>query len=307
MEPFRQIPRGAEVFFDHLAHFVPDMNAASAALEALGFVLTPFTEQQNRTPDGFVPAGTGNRCAMLASGYLEFLSHCTDTPLSRRLLAALDRYTGVHLLAMSVADAEAVRAHLDRAGFAPDEAVRLTRAIPLPDGGEAQGRFSVVRVPPEAMPEGRIQVLSHHTPDIVWQERWTAHPNRIVSLEAALVLVEYPTEAAQRFGRFLGREPAQLDARRLILRLDRGALVFTDDATRFGLPAATALPQIAAYALGSDDQAASVVRFIAGGAVRVDAATAREQDGGGALLALPPALGGHVSIGPPSRSPDWAR
>lgn len=303
MEPFRQIPGEGEVFFDHLAHFVPYMDAASAVLTALGFVLTPFTEQRNRTPEGFVPAGTGNRCAMLESGYLEFLTRCADTPLARRLEAAIARYTGVHLLAMSVADADAARAHLAGEGFSPDEPVRLTRTIALPDGGEAEGRFSVVRVPPDAMPEGRIQVLTHHTPQIVWQERWTAHPNRIVSLEAALVIVDDPSEVAGRFGRFLGREPIRRDASRLVLPLDRGALVFTNDATEFGI-AATARPCIAAYALGSADPAVSVGHFEAGGATWI--ASARAGTGRGALLALPSALGGHVVIDAPGQAPDWA-
>ncbi len=305
MDSFRQIPRGSEVFFDHLAHFVPDMEAAGGALEALGFVLTPFTEQQNRTPQGFVPAGTGNRCAMLRSGYLEFLARCTDTPLARQLDAAIARYTGVHLLAMSVADAQAARAHLAGAGFAPEEAVRLTRAIGLPDGSAAEGRFSVVRVPPEAMPEGRIQVLAHHTPDIVWQDRWIAHRNRIVSLEAALVVVDDPQEAAERFGRFLGREPASLDARRLIVRLDRGALVFTNDARRYGISVATR-PCIAAYALGSEDLASSAHHFEAGGAKPVVKRSANAQERS-ILFALPPALGGYVEIGMPGCLPDWAR
>jgi len=304
MVPFRQIPGESEVFFDHLAHFVPDMDAASAALEALGFVLTPFTEQRNRTPQGFVPAGTGNRCAMLESGYLEFLTRCADTPLASRLEAAIARYTGVHLLAMSVADARAARAHLEDAGFAPDQAVQLTRSIALPDGGEAEGRFSVVRVPPDAMPEGRIQVLAHHTPDIVWQARWTAHPNRIVSLEAALVLVDDPSEAAARFGRFLGRVPLRRDHARLVLPLDRGIFVFTDDATRFGI-SAMARPCIAAYALGSAEPGVSVQHFEAGGAERV--VSGHAATGEGARLDLPPALGGHVVIDRPGRLPDWAR
>ncbi|MGY6568421.1 MAG: VOC family protein [Salinarimonas sp.] len=301
MTAYRQIPQGEEVFLDHLAHFVPDMSAAEKALAGLGFVLTPFTEQRNRTPEGFVPAGTGNRCAMLRSGYLEFLTCCSDTPLARRLEAALKRYTGVHLLAMTVADVDAGRAQLAREGFEPDEPVRLTRAVPLPEGGEGEGRFSVVRVPPEKMPEGRIQVLAHHTPDIVWQERWLAHENRIVSLEAVLLVVADPQEAAARYGRFLGREPVRLDAQRMVLRLDRGALVFVADAGPFGLPKAPSMPWIAGYALGSEDRAASVARFHTGGAQPTGSAS------GDDWLALPAALGGHVAIGAPGALPGWAR
>ena len=301
MTSFRQIPQGEEVFLDHLAHFVPDMPAAERALAALGFELTPFTEQRNRTPEGFVPAGTGNRCAMLRSGYLEFLTRCSDTPLARRLEAALERYTGVHLLAMTVADVDAGRAQLAREGFEPDEPVRLTRAIPLPDRGEAEGRFSVVRVPPQKMPEGRIQVLAHHTPEIVWQERWMAHENRVVSLEAALLVVADPLEAAARYGRFLGREPVRLDPQRVLLRLDRGALVFVADAVPFGFPKAPAMPWIAASALGSEDREASLAHFTAGGATSLGVHSGED------LLALPAALGGHVSLGAPDCLPFWAR
>ena len=37
-----ELPRGDAVFLDHLAHWVPDMHAASALLERLGFLLTPY-------------------------------------------------------------------------------------------------------------------------------------------------------------------------------------------------------------------------------------------------------------------------
>ena len=207
----------------------------------------------------------------------------------------------MHLLAMTVADADAGRAQLAREGFQPDEPVRLTRAIPLPDGGEAEGRFSVVRVPADKMPEGRIQVLAHHTPEIVWQERWMAHENRIVSLEAALLVVADPLEAATRYGRFLGREPVRLDPQRVLLRLDRGALVFVAEAMPFGFPQAPAMPWIAAYALGSADREASLAHFEAGGATSLGVHSGED------LLALPAALGGHVSLGVPDCLPFWAR
>ncbi|HSP26610.1 MAG TPA: VOC family protein, partial [Saliniramus sp.] len=77
----QQLPTDGEVFLDHLAHFVPDMTAAEQVLAGLGFILTPFTAQNNRTPNGLVPAGTGNRCAMLRNGYLEFLTATSDTIL----------------------------------------------------------------------------------------------------------------------------------------------------------------------------------------------------------------------------------
>ena len=83
------MPQTAEpgtLVLDHVAHFVPDLDAAARALEAeglegarggveaLGFAVTPYSEQS--TQDG--PAGTANRCVMLGEGYLEFLSPIAD-------------------------------------------------------------------------------------------------------------------------------------------------------------------------------------------------------------------------------------
>src|SRR3546814_7043853 len=70
----RQVPDRGEVFLDHLAHFVPSLDCAAAALEKLGFRLTPFAAQRNRTSNGTEPSGMANRCVMLREGYLEFLT-----------------------------------------------------------------------------------------------------------------------------------------------------------------------------------------------------------------------------------------
>jgi hypothetical protein len=295
----QQLPTDGEIFLDHLAHFVPDMALAEQHLARLGFILTPFTAQNNRTPDGLVPAGTGNRCAMLRNGYLEFLTATSDTILASRLEAALDRYTGVHLLAMAVPDAGAAAAHLEAEGFAPEPPVALSRAIADAEGAEHEGRFSVVRVPPEAMPEGRIQILTHHTPAIVWQERWLDHPNRVVSLEAALLVVADPAEAASRYGRFLDRPAQALGDGRWIVALDRGSLVFAPQGE--GLAAAPTLPFIAGHALGSSDMEATRRHFRDAGC--------DELAGSGEQWSyrLPSALGGFATIVAPGSSPSWAR
>ena len=89
---------------DHLAHFVPDIEAAGVELTTLGFTLTPLSVQSHRlTPDApLTPAGAANRCVMLRRGYLEFLTATHDTPNAARLRAAIERYTGVHLIAFGV-------------------------------------------------------------------------------------------------------------------------------------------------------------------------------------------------------------
>lgn len=98
----RQLPEDGEIFVDHFAHFVPDMDAASEAMARLGFVLSPYTPQVSAAGPGQppLPAGTANRCALLRRGYLEILTPIADTPLGRpvaRRHGALHRCPPVRL------------------------------------------------------------------------------------------------------------------------------------------------------------------------------------------------------------------
>src|SRR3977135_669230 len=102
-----QLPAPGAVFLDHVAHFVPEMEAAAAALERCGFRPTPFTAQTNRVDGMPVPAGTGNRCAMLRQGYVEILTATADTELARQLRERIADHVGLHLAAFSSADAGA--------------------------------------------------------------------------------------------------------------------------------------------------------------------------------------------------------
>lgn len=256
-----QTPSGGEIFLDHVGWFVPDIEAAGRQFERLGFRLTPFVAQHNADPAGGppLPAGTGNRCAMLRRGYLEFLAAVpgADTPLSAQLTAALERYAGLHLIAFTVADAAAAHARLQGDGFSPLPPVHLRRPVALPDGGEGEVAFTVIRVPPESMPEGRIQMLKQETPDLVWQDRLLARENGVTGLAGVLLCVEDPVAVSARYARFCGRAAAGDGACRVI-DLDRGRLAFaTPRHCAALLPGVDvpAMPFIAAVALQADDPA----------------------------------------------------
>lgn len=250
-----QLPEPGELNLDHVAHFVPDPEAARKALERLGFTVTPFSEQQHRTEaDGpLVPAGTGNRCVMFRRGYVEFLSPIADTPLAAQLNAAIARYVGVHLVAFGTQDPDGDHARLAAAGFGPLQPVALQRSIGTPEG-EDTARFTVVRVPPGTMPEGRIQFCCHRTPQLVWQNRWLTHRNRAVGLRSAILCVDDPDEAADRYRRFTGLAPER-DARGWRLATARGnLLIWGPEATAQALGVEPpALPWIAGYVLLSSD------------------------------------------------------
>ncbi len=294
-----QTPSGGEVFLDHVGWFVPDIEEAARLFERLGFVLTPFVAQHNADPAGGppLPAGTGNRCAMLRRGYLEILTAVpgVDTPLAAQLRAAVGRYTGVHLVAFTTQDAEGTHARLQAEGFAPLPPVHLRRPLRLPDGGTAEVAFTVLRVPPEAMVEGRIQFLRQETPELVWQDHLLPRDNGIDALAGALLCVDDPVAVSDRYARFIGR-PVTGGVDYRVLPLDRGRLAFaTPHRCRRLLPgvAVPTTPFVAAIALRA--QNLSVFRRLCAdrsirllpsedGTVRIDP----DEAGGAALVAFAP-------------------
>ena len=131
------------------------------------------------------------------------------------------------------------------------------RLRPPPHSGESDrselvggtAAFTVTRLEPGEMPEGRIQLLTHHTEALVWQPRWLSHPNGGLGLENVLIAVRDPEEAAQRFARLTGR-PARAFAGGKSIALDRGgvdlmtAAAFAQAFPRIPIPS---LPFIGAY------------------------------------------------------------
>lgn len=292
-----QVPPRGTLNVDHVAHFVPDVEAAGTALAELGFVVTPFSAQSHRRKPGgpLVPAGTGNRCVMLEAGYLEFLTPTADTPIANELRKAIERHVGVHLIAFGTAAPAADHERLARAGFEPLPPVALQRSIDTVAGADI-ARFTVVRVPPGTMAEGRIQFCQHHTPHLLWQPRWTEHPNRARALAGVLLCVEDPRAVAERYSRFTGL-PARAGAASWRLDTGRGFLLFMERERwrrEFGVEPPS-LPWIGGYVLASDDLAATIafLRNTGYGGDMLDNETA--------LVRLAPALGGIALFVSPAR------
>ena len=284
------VPPPGVLNLDHVAHFVPDSDAASAALEQLGFTLTPFSPQSHRLQPGgpLVPAGTANRCVMLESGYVEFLTPTGHTPIADQLRAGIQRYIGVHLVAFGTSAPDADHERLAREGFDPLAPVALQRPISTATG-EQTARFTVVRVPPGRMPEGRIQFCQHHTPELVWQSRWLQHRNGAVALAAVILCVADPQEAAERFSRFSGLSRTT-EASGWTIETSRGALMFVDAAgvkRMLGLERPT-IPWIAGYVIDCSDVA------VARTALQRAGFAPRPLSNGPVLVHLPEVLGGAI-------------
>ncbi|HEY8252551.1 MAG TPA: VOC family protein [Burkholderiales bacterium] len=277
----RQRPPAGELYLDHLAHFVPDLGAAAAVWEKLGFTVTPVSHHAVAGK----PAGTSNRCVMLEEGYLELLAPAMDTPHAQRVRALMKRYDGVHLACFGTPDAAAEHARLVAHGFEPEPLVSLERAI---DTG-ARLRFKVVYTPPGKMAEGRVQYCEHLTPEHVWREAFV-NP---FGLRAVYVVADDPEEVAARWGRFGGLLPRPEDG---FVRLDtaRGRVVIGTQKTLAKLLGeAPPAPALAGYALSCGDPKAFAARCSKAG-LKVD----------GNVVRLPAALGGTWLLESPAKEED---
>lgn len=250
----RQLPVGDEVFLDHAGYFTGDLTAAGRALERLGFAVSPINLQQNADAAGALnPSGTSNRLAVLRRGFLEVLAATHDTPLGDQLKAALARYAGLHLIALSHADIPGQRERLISRGFAMQEVVNLRRHKQTPEGLR-EVRWSVLRPEPGVMPEGRVQFAYCHTPELTWPEPAAPLANGADGLTDILLIVADRHSAAERFGRFAGRDPFD-EGRLTIVPLDRGRLVFAEPEIASTIPNFTLpnIPYMAGQALRCND------------------------------------------------------
>ncbi|MGG5886826.1 VOC family protein [Falsiroseomonas sp. HC035] len=192
---------------DHLGLCTRDLGALTAAWERMGFALSPLAQQSGkRTPASATePFGTANRCAFLEHGYIELLGLVDPSLFANGLDRFLARYTGAHICAFGIQDAEGNLERLRRGGLDIPGIAWLERPV---EAGGPTARFA--RLPFPDAPEGRIQLVQHLTPELVWDRRWMGHRNAAIALETAILVAENPAEATARLSRLTG-QPARPD------------------------------------------------------------------------------------------------
>ena len=253
-----QQPRGDQVFLCHVGYFVRDLGEAGAAFERLGFQVSPINVLSHADAEGRqAPGGTSNRLVRLRRGFIEILAATHDTPIADQLKSSLARYQGLHLISASHDDIPATRARLAREGFRMQEPVELRRPAKTPAGMREVG-WSVQRLEPGEMPEGRVQFVKSHTPDLSWPADAIVHENKADGLGDLLVCVADRREAAGRFARFLGKPPVE-EGGRTVFPLERGRILLVEPDGVTALPDFTApsLPYMAGIAVRSADLAAT--------------------------------------------------
>lgn len=288
------------IALDHVGVAARELAPLATAYERLGFTLTPVARQSGRRrPDLPVePFGSGNRCAFLRHGYVELIAILDPTLFDNGLGAWIDRYVGMHILALTMADEQANLERLRRAGVPIPGVAYLERPV---EAGGPIARFA--RLPFPDAPEGRVQLIRHLTPELVWQDRWMDHANGAVALESAVLVSDAPAEGAARLSRLAGLpvEPDPAGDFVLVLPGAAGAAgprapamatrvrILTPEGLARVLPgvAPPALPGMAGMVLRTGDGNAAARRVLAG------LATREVPDGG---LMVPPALAGGAAV-----------
>jgi hypothetical protein len=256
------------VALDHVGVVGHDLATLAAQYERLGFTLTP----RALTGDGRI----ANRCAMLRQGYLELMA-LAPGGASATLARMLARHAGAHIIALAVEDMPATLARLHRAGIDCPGAEQFERAVDAADPAGPRARFAHLPVP--ELPEARVNLIRHLTPEVLWQERFLRHPNHAVALEEVVLAVPAPAESAARFSRIAGWPVVPDQAGGYALALSHGAVRLLPAEALDMAPLSA--PAIVGVTLRTDDAGVAVGRLlgdagiphgVAGGAVTTQAA-----------------------------------
>lgn len=193
---------------DHCGAIVRDLAAGAARWEKLGFALSPVSRQRGKMPgrDEESAWATANRCAIFQSGYLELIG-VVDAGSFNPWSGFLDRFEGLHLLALRVPNADAAYAALVKRAASLNETLNppVQRARKLDvDGVERTMGFRNIFSKDAHYPEGRYIVLEHQTPEYLWQPRYQTHPNGALALEAAMICAEDLRTQRERLGALFG-------------------------------------------------------------------------------------------------------
>ena len=288
----KQLPAGDELFLDHVGYFLADLEGAATRFERLGFTVSPVNIHYNSADGEPVWSGTANRLVTFEAGYIEALAQVADTPLGAELASGLARYEGLHLLALAHGR---VKEH-DVGGTEMRATVFLRR--PLGDGRIV--RATVRRATAAAIPEGRVQLLTHETPDLIWLPGMDRHANAARALTGFLQIAADPAEAAARYARFAGR-PARRLGPVFEIALDRGRFALAGpDALGALLPDAAHPPPPFGAAVGIESADLDHTRAVL---AKAGAAFHERSD----RLLLPPSegLGAWIDFHRPGAEPLW--
>jgi catechol 2,3-dioxygenase-like lactoylglutathione lyase family enzyme len=193
---------------NHVGIAVRDLADTVRRFEAMGFQLTPYSPHSAAWKPGEAvqPQGSGNRCVMFASDYLEILASEDPARPAARITNFLKRHQGAHIICFDTQDPHAVDQRLQREGIATSGVIPLQREIDTP-AGVRTAKFARIQFAPEQSPEGYIQAAQHLTPENIYQPRYIRHPNGCTSLHRTVVVTDALDAFAEKYRRYTGLAP----------------------------------------------------------------------------------------------------
>jgi len=190
--------------FHHVGLITHDMDKTIARYEQLGFFFTPLSLPRiilgpGKPPE---PFGAGNRTAIFEENYLEVLAHTdlrlwnTTTPQQRgpcNLDIPLARYEGMHVMHLGPDDLAELHDRLTARGVTCTGIRPFERNVDTPSGPQMMTALAF-SFPPQANPEGLVQIAQHLTPELVLQPRFMQHPNGARRVTESIVCARYREE-----------------------------------------------------------------------------------------------------------------
>ncbi|CAB3773731.1 hypothetical protein LMG29542_07413 [Paraburkholderia humisilvae] len=164
-----------------------DIDAAAACFAELGFMLTPR---------GYHSLGSINHLMMFDDHYLELVGLPAGSTRVRREI--LESRLGIDGLVFRTDDARSTYARLSAARINATEPQSFSRPVEI-DGVEQLVRFATTRLEPGELSAGRVYFCEHLTPQWVFRDAWTKHPNGATRLAELVVVSADPHAEAQRY------------------------------------------------------------------------------------------------------------
>ncbi len=203
---------------DHVVVTVPNLDAAAAQFEALGFTLTPRAQH---------PWGTANRLVQMAGqNFIEILEldrphllfehDAAKTPpvfsfgaFNRDFLAA--GLMGFSMLVLAGADSAADVARFVSAGLDTYAPFDFGRRAKLPDGREVDVAFSLAYATHPEITRAAFFTSHNKFPENFWKPEFQRHTNGAVVIEEAVLVAPEPRHLAHFIGGFTGQRPREID------------------------------------------------------------------------------------------------
>ena len=172
---------------DHVGIVGGDLAAMRAALQRLGFFVTPVAELQALQPDtgAVIKLGQQSCHAVLRRGYVELTSLMTDNP-QHHLAAYRQLGDGIQIVALSTHDIGMTHDACVVASLPVAPIQLATRDI---DYGLRSGtaRFQWFMLQSSASPYGLVCWVDNLSTELVYQDAVMHHPNGAASLEAVVI------------------------------------------------------------------------------------------------------------------------